>query len=833
MSVDCIPDPFAIPEDTGHATMSAAEAVDYDPFNPPPEVEVEAASPAVAGIDAESQPEVETVAEHLEPATGPYAAAALDYLDARWSPVPVAGKVLLVAGYTGRDGQAVTRRDAERWSAQFPSADVALRLPRDVVCLDVDAYDDKPGAATLAALVAEHGPLPPTIAATARALPSGRFLYRVPNGTRLRGVAGPGIEVCQFHHRYIVAPPSVHHSGAVVRWVDEASGEILDRFPEADDLPALPWSWIEALSASGSAEAADAVDEDAVRGWVGAHTEARRPSWLPVVIRGARERTRVGESRHDSVVRAACQMAREATAGAYSADDAVAELVDLWAEVMDDPRRAGEVVEIIGWAVGQLDTDAARAEVAEIRARLDDHGEDDPQLSSHLTVGGRGEAVEEDSLALLRLPAEFWSERPVLEHVRAAALSRMAPPDAVLAVVLARTAALSSHTVELPPNVGGAVGLSLLAGLVGPPEAGKSSSTATGRDLLPAPVGHTIADGLPLGSGEGLAEVLFGMVTEDDPQTGKPTKVRRQVRHAALVAVDEGTLLAELAQRRGSTTLTTLRSIFTHGTIGNTNATAERNRVVAGTDYVYGVVVGIQPALAGPLFEPAAVGAGTPQRFLWAWCVDPTLSPERSPWPGPLDWTPPGPGELAPLRHVEPGAKLRHRLAVPDEVSDEIRRSIHTARTSTDADPLDAHRMLLRLKTAALLGILDGRVEVTVEDWRLAGIVDATSANVRRYVAGTLRAADQQREDAQVARHVRREAASEDAAYDRALASAATSVARKVHRSGSASRRDLQQAIAGKHRQLGVSVDDAVERAVSDGLIVADGSAWKPGRRTP
>ena len=752
----------------------------------------------------------------------PYVSTAGEYLDAGWWPVPCDAKQLLVRGVSGHAGRPVTRTDVAAWSTQFPTANVAVRLPGDVVCLDYDAYDDKPGADTMAAMVAEHGPLPPTVVATARALPSGRYLYKVPNGTRLRSVVGAGVEVCQRHHRYVVAWPSVHHSGAGVEWIDETSGEILDTIPEPGDLPDLPWSWLEALSASGSGEVAASVDDDAVIAWCERHTESRRPGWLDVVLDDARRRIGDGEARHDATVRAACQIAREATAGAYDAGTAIAQLVALWGDVMDDPARTTEIADTIGWAVGQLDTDTSRTRVAEIRKKLAD-----------VTVSHQGTEGSDDALDVLRLPLEFWSESSVLEHVRAAALARMCPPDAVLAVVLARVAALTSHTVELPPNVGGAVGLSLLTGLVGPPEAGKSSSTGTGRDLVLAPSGHTIADGLPLGSGEGLSEVLFGMVTEDDPQTGKPTKVRRQVRHSALVAVDEGTLLAELSQRRGSTTLTTLRSIFTHGTIGATNATAERNRVVAGTDYVYGVVVGIQPALAGPLFEPAAIGAGTPQRFLWVWCVDPTLTPDRLPWPGPLDWTPPGPGDLAPLRHSEPGAKIRHRLPVPDDVSDEIRRTIHAARTGGDTDPLDAHRMLLRLKIAALLGILDDRLEVTDDDWRLAGTITTTSANVRRHVLGTLRAAEQQREDAQVARHVRREAASEDAAYDRALASAATSVARKVHKHDGATRRDLARAIAGKHRQLGVTVDDAIARAVADGYIADDGAGWRPSRRTP
>jgi|GEM_PF-5234554 len=48
-----------------------------------------------------------------------------------------------------------------------------------------------------------------------------------------------------------------------------------------------------------------------------------------------------------------------------------------------------------------------------------------------------------------------------------------------------------------------------------------------------------------------------------------------------------------------------------------------------------------------------------------------------------------------------------------------------------------------------------------------------------------------------------------------------------------ATRRDLARAIAGKHRQLGVTVDDAIARAVADGYIADDGAGWRPSRRTP
>lgn len=304
----------------------------------------------------------------------PFGDASRAYLSAGWWPLPVLGddKARVPAGFTGYRGRPVTAAEVERWAEEHGGRNIALRLPADLVALDVDHYGAKRGGDTLAEREAELGALPPTVVATARDLPSGRRLYRVPAGTRLRTSAGSGIDVLQHHHRYVVVAPSVHHSGALVRWVDEQSGEELDRLPEPDDVPDLPWRWLEALSVTGSAQVADPADDTALAAWCDECADALRPGWLEVVVRGARERITAGEARHDSVLAACCQAAREATAGAYSASAAVDALRGLWAEVMDDPRRAGEADDLLRWAVGQLATDDSRERVAAIRAKLGD-----------------------------------------------------------------------------------------------------------------------------------------------------------------------------------------------------------------------------------------------------------------------------------------------------------------------------------------------------------------------------------------------------------------------------------------------------------------------------
>jgi hypothetical protein len=108
--------------------------------------------------------------------------------------------------------------------------------------------------------------------------------------------------------------------------------------------------------------------------------------------------------------------------------------------------------------------------------------------------------------------------------------------------------------------------------------------------------------------------MLFEYVEEDDGE--KKRRVHRQVRHNAYMFVDEGETLAKLGARSGSTLLPTIRTAFTSGVLGQANATTERKRIVPAGQAVYGIVLGIQPDLAGPLFDEA--GSGTPQRLLWA-----------------------------------------------------------------------------------------------------------------------------------------------------------------------------------------------------------------------
>lgn len=180
----------------------------------------------------------------------PYA----DTYDAYWRhgwrgilPLPPNTKWPPPTGYTGYQGDTPSYPDCATWADTQPHANIALRLPPDTIGLDVDAYDNKPGAHTLANLVAQHGPLPPTILSSSRGDGiSGIRLYRVPPGTRLI-TALPGIELIQHHHRYVVAPPSQHPQGGTYTWTDETTGET-GAIPHHQQIPPLPDTWITALT---------------------------------------------------------------------------------------------------------------------------------------------------------------------------------------------------------------------------------------------------------------------------------------------------------------------------------------------------------------------------------------------------------------------------------------------------------------------------------------------------------------------------------------------------------------------------------------------------------
>ena len=191
----------------------------------------------------------------------PYLTAVGTYRAAGWTgvlPLPFRRKADPPAGFTGNRGAWPSTADYQAWTDNTrPSeggGNIALRMPPDIIGVDVDNYGDKGGALTLADAVTTWGPLPDTWTSTSRDDGiSGIRLYRVPEGMRWPGVLGPGIEIIQTVHRYAVVWPSVHPEGRVYRWC-RPDGVASLAPPQSDDLPDLPPRWVAGMSGGQRAE---------------------------------------------------------------------------------------------------------------------------------------------------------------------------------------------------------------------------------------------------------------------------------------------------------------------------------------------------------------------------------------------------------------------------------------------------------------------------------------------------------------------------------------------------------------------------------------------------
>lgn len=423
---------------------------------------------------------------------------------------------------------------------------------------------------------------------------------------------------------------------------------------------------------------------------------------------------------------------------------------------------------------------------------------------------------------------DFWQARPYLKHLREAAHARQRSAPAVLGVVLARVAALVDHRLRIPPIVGSDAGLSIIAVILAPPGVGKSTASSIGTALLPAPAGLDVADNLPIGTGEGMVEALYSVVDEIDPDTGKTTKVRKQVRHNAYYFIDEGQVLTEIGNRRGATLLPTIRTIFTGGVLGNMNASEERRRILPSGSYSMGIVVAMQTTLAGGLLQDAE--GGTPQRMLWLSAIDPTIPDDAPGWPGPLPWQAPGSDALRALRGDGWLVGDEAFLEVAAPIQAEIRAAdLGRARGQLTTAVLDAHEGLLRLKVAAALAILDGRLDLGVEDWQLAAEIKAWSDTSRSAVEETVsqRAAEQERQTS--TKLADRAVHAERAVERRRIVDCARKIAVKVW---AEPERWTRKELIMSMRLWRDVLDEGLDHAVVEGWVIAvDETGQGPARR--
>jgi len=145
-------------------------------------------------------------------------ASALDFAAKGWPvfPCAVRGKKPLTPN--GLKDATTALAQVRAWWAQTPSANIGVATG-PVVVVDIDGAA---GENSLAALVATHGELPPTLESRTG---KGRHIWFAANGVRIRNSAsqlGEGIDV-RGDGGYAIAPPSVHESGRRYEWISDAA----------------------------------------------------------------------------------------------------------------------------------------------------------------------------------------------------------------------------------------------------------------------------------------------------------------------------------------------------------------------------------------------------------------------------------------------------------------------------------------------------------------------------------------------------------------------------------------------------------------------------------
>lgn len=334
----------------------------------------------------------------------------------------------------------------------------------------------------------------------------------------------------------------------------------------------------------------------------------------------------------------------------------------------------------------------------------------------------------------LILPDEFWESRNFLKTIRQTAHSRCTSADSVLACVLSRLSALVDYRVHLDTGLGRSP-LNMFCILLGATGVGKGASMKAAGDILRTPISLVssggFADGVGVGSGEGIAECFMGNGTEMNEETGKKETVRKQTKHNAFLTADEGKAFATQAARQGATLTPTICSAWSGSTLGQMNATSERTRHIPGNTYSLGIAIGFQEATVLPILDE--IDTGLPQRFLWLHCLDPNIPTE------PMD------EPMLPLGGV--------LTTAPDQTvtfAEEIRQELWQVRRHRSAGTLEtpterSQEPLMLCKVAGLLALLDGRPHVSVDDWDLAKVIWETSLRVMDSAQGYHRKKDAQK----------------------------------------------------------------------------------------
>ena len=342
---------------------------------------------------------------------------------------------------------------------------------------------------------------------------------------------------------------------------------------------------------------------------------------------------------------------------------------------------------------------------------------------------------------------EFFSATDELKTIHQWARAKYAAPWSVFWAILLRVAASVGPNVQLPGLIGGRASLNLIVAFASPSGGGKGISDKVARQAWPGKI-----EELPLGSGEGIAAAFKKPDNDDEPH-----------RTAAIFMCPEIDTLTGLASRQGSVLLAQLKSMAMGEQIGQSNASKATSRIVPEHSYRACLSVGAQPGHTGVVFDDTT--GGTPQRIIWALTIDPTMPETPTPEPAPLDTT-------IPAWTVGDEGVVEIQYG-PAEIAKTV-IGAHLARQRGEADALDGHAMLTRLKVAALIAIMHRQSVVGEREWRLSEIAMQNSNRTREWLLAEAKKMDREK----IRGRALRQAAGEEFISDRRLERAMKAVIR-------------------------------------------------------
>lgn len=650
--------------------------------------------------------------------------------------------------YTGYSGVDPSYADVLAWAEDFRDGNLALRLPDGVIGIDVDAYGAKTGGQAYAEAIKRWGPLPPAPRSSSREgdLASGIRLFRVQPGTALAtkidfpelGIGD--IEIIQRHHRYVVAWPSIHPEGRGYWWVNDLGQ--LQAIPNLDELPWLPQTWVDGLRVQPRSQI-ETTDYNIRLALTTGEPSVRVQGRLRDAIR---ELNTPGNSRHDTALRHVMALLRMGKTGEYGVMKALQLLCDVFvAAVVVDGSRSPD--EARAEFVRMIENDNAARELSqpsvtdwfnsmvaetalispETAGNEPDSPENDRAPSEGGSEGATADASETESTAEPSAPTVpasiksdleyiergFWESRESLAMVYQTALARMAPPWGTLAHCAARALAQVRPHVVLPPLIGGPGSLNWFVATVAKASGGKGASAAAANVLVPK-------QGFlhrKIGSGEGII-AAFGKESDDD----SPPE-----HECIMFTTNEIDALQAVVSRTSSTTLPILREAFFGEDLGFAYSAKDKRRHIPEHSYRMTLIIAAQPKKMGWLL--ADVDGGTPQRFMWFPASDRRISRKNRPW------------ETGPLTLPHPSEWQYPRvLRVPPEAA-ELIESEQEKRARDEGEAMDGHALFCREKFAYALTVLDGRIEMTSEDWELSGIAADVSTYTRELSRDAVREA--------------------------------------------------------------------------------------------